>query len=174
MLMGEIRDLETAEVASHSAISGHLVFSTLHTNDAAGAEIRFVDKKVAPYMVASTLEAVLGQRLLRTCCRECKEAYEPDNETLDRINLTRDQIGGRPFYYGKGCKTCNGTGYKGRKAIFEYLRVTNPIRELINARSPTLIIREKARELCMRTMREDGVRSILDGYTTVDEVLRYT
>ena len=174
MLIGEIRDLETAEVAIQAALTGHLVFSTLHTNDAAGAVMRFVDMNVAPYMVASTLEAVLGQRLLRTCCRDCKEAYEPDNETLDRINLTRDQIGGRPFYYGKGCKTCNGTGYKGRKAIFEYLRVTNPIRELINARSPTLIIREKARELGMRTMREDGVRSILDGYTTVDEVLRYT
>ena len=134
MLIGEIRDLETAEVAIQAALTGHLVFSTLHTNDAAGAVMRFVDMNVAPYMVAST----------------------------------------RPFYFGKGCKTCNGTGYKGRKAIFEYLRVTNPIRELINARSPTLIIREKARELGMRTMREDGVRSILDGYTTVDEVLRYT
>ena len=174
MLIGEIRDLETAEVAIQAALTGHLVFSTLHTNDAAGAVMRFVDMNVAPYMVASTLEAVLGQRLLRTCCKECKTSYEPDDETLDRINLTRDQIGGRPFYFGKGCKTCNGTGYKGRKAIFEYLRVTNPIRELINDRAPTLIIREKARELGMRTMREDGVRSILDGYTTVDEVLRYT
>ena len=174
MLIGEIRDLETAEVAIQAALTGPLVFSTLHTNDAAGAVMRFVDMNVAPYMVASTLEAVLGQRLLRTCCKECKTSYEPDDETLDRINLTRDQIGGRPFYFGKGCKTCNGTGYKGRKAIFEYLRVTNPIRELINDRAPTLIIREKARELGMRTMREDGVRSILDGYTTVDEVLRYT
>ncbi|MGN0853513.1 MAG: GspE/PulE family protein [Kiritimatiellia bacterium] len=174
IMIGEIRDLETAEIAIQAALTGHLVFSTLHTNDAAGAVMRFVDMNVAPYMVASTLEAVLGQRLLRTCCKECKEGYEPDNETLDRINLTRDQIGGRPFYFGKGCKTCNGTGYKGRKAIFEYLRVSNPIRELINARSPTLIIREKARELGMRTMREDGVRAILDGYTTVDEVLRYT
>ena len=174
MMIGEIRDPATAEIAIQAALTGHLVFSTLHTNDAAGAVMRFVDMNVAPYMVASTLEAVLGQRLLRTCCKACKEAYEPDNETLERINLTRDQIGGRPFYFGKGCKTCNGTGYKGRKAIFEYLRVSNPIRELINSRSPTLIIREKARELGMRTMREDGVRAILDGYTTVDEVLRYT
>ena len=174
MLIGEIRDLETAEVAIQAALTGHLVFSTLHTNDAAGAVMRFVDMNVAPYMVASTLEAVLGQRLLRTCCKDCKEGYEPDDETLDRINLQRDEIGGRPFFFGKGCKTCNGTGYKGRKAIFEYLRVSNPIRELINARSPTLVIREKARELGMRTMREDGVRAILDGYTTVDEVLRYT
>ena len=174
MLIGEIRDLETAEVAIQAALTGHLVFSTLHTNDAAGAVMRFVDMNVPPYMVASTLEAVLGQRLLRTCCKECKQPYEPDDETLDRISLTRDQIGTRPFYFGKGCKTCNGTGYKGRKAIFEYLRISNPIRELINRKSPTLIIREKARELGMRTMREDGVRAILDGYTTVDEVLRYT
>ena len=174
IMVGEIRDLETAEIAIQAALTGHLVFSTLHTNDAAGAVMRFVDMNVAPYMVASTLEAVLGQRLLRTCCKGCKEGYDPDDETLDRINLQRDEIGGRQFFFGKGCKTCNGTGYKGRKAIFEYLRVTNPIRELINARSPTLIIREKARELGMRTMREDGVRAILDGYTTVDEVLRYT
>lgn len=174
IMVGEIRDLETAEIAIQAALTGHLVFSTLHTNDAAGAVMRFVDMNVAPYMVASTLEAVLGQRLLRTCCKGCKEGYDPDDETLDRINLHRDEIGGRQFFFGKGCKTCNGTGYKGRKAIFEYLRVTNPIRELINARSPTLIIREKARELGMRTMREDGIRSILDGYTTVDEVLRYT
>ena len=174
IMVGEIRDLETAEIAIQAALTGHLVFSTLHTNDAAGAVMRFVDMNVAPYMVASTLEAVLGQRLLRTCCKGCKEGYDPDDETLDRINLHRDEIGGRQFFFGKGCKTCNGTGYKGRKAIFEYLRVTNPIRGLINARSPTLIIREKARELGMRTMREDGVRAILDGYTTVDEVLRYT
>ena len=174
MLIGEIRDLETAEVAIQAALTGHLVFSTLHTNDAAGAVMRFVDMNVPPYMVASTLEAVLGQRLLRTCCKECKQPYDPDDETLDRISLTRDQIGSRPFYFGKGYKTCNGTGYKGRKAIFEYLRISNPIRELINRKAPTLIIREKARELGMRTMREDGVRAILDGYTTVDEVLRYT
>ena len=174
MMIGEIRDLETAEIAIQAALTGHLVFSTLHTNDAAGAVMRFVDMNVAPYMVASTLEGVLGQRLLRTCCKECKEGYQPDAETLDRISLTADEIGGRPFYFGKGCKTCNGTGYKGRKGIFEYLRISNPIRELINNRAPTLIIREKARELGMRTMREDGVRAILDGYTTVDEVLRYT
>ena len=174
MLIGEIRDLETAEVAIQAALTGHLVFSTLHTNDAAGAVMRFVDMNVAPYMVASTLEAVLGQRLLRTCCKECKTSYEPDDETLDRINLTRDQIGGRPFYFGKGCKTCNGTGYKGRKAVVEYLRMSNPLRELVNNRAPTLILREKARELGMRTMREHGIQAILDGYTTVDEVLRYT
>ena len=174
MMIGEIRDLETAEIAVQAALTGHFVFSTLHTNDAAGAVMRLVDMNVAPYLLASTLEAVLGQRLVRTCCAECKQAYEPDDETLERLEMTRDQIGGRPFYFGKGCKTCNGTGYKGRKGVFEYLRMSNPLRELVNSRAPTLIIREKARELGMRTMREDGIRSILDGYTTVDEVLRYT
>ncbi|MBO5647776.1 MAG: type II/IV secretion system protein [Kiritimatiellae bacterium] len=174
MMIGEIRDLETAEIAIQAALTGHFVFSTLHTNDAAGAVTRFVDMNVAPYLLSSTLEGVLGQRLVRTCCRECREAYEPDDETLERISLTRDQIGGRPFYFGRGCKTCNGTGYKGRKAVVEYLRISNPLRELINTRAPTLILREKARELGMRTMREHGIQSILDGYTTVDEVLRYT
>ncbi len=174
MMIGEIRDLETAEIAVQAALTGHFVFSTLHTNDAAGAVMRLVDMNVAPYLLSSTLEGVLGQRLVRTCCAECKQAYEPDDETLERIEMTRDQIGGRPFYFGKGCKTCNGTGYKGRKGVFEYLRMSNPLRELVNNKAPTLIIREKARELGMRTMREDGIRSILDGYTTVDEVLRYT
>lgn len=174
MMIGEIRDLETAEIAIQAALTGHFVFSTLHTNDAAGAVTRFVDMNVAPYLLSSTLEGVLGQRLVRTCCRECRQAYEPDDETLERIEMTRDQIGGRPFYFGAGCKVCNGTGYKGRKAVVEYLRISNPLRELINTRAPTLILREKARELGMRTMREHGIQSILDGYTTVDEVLRYT
>ncbi len=174
MMIGEIRDLETAEIAVQAALTGHFVYSTLHTNDAAGAVMRLVDMNVAPYLLSSTLEAVLGQRLVRTCCAECKQPYEPDDETLDRIEMMRDQIGGRPFYFGKGCKTCNGTGYKGRKGVFEYLRISDPLRELINNKAPTLVIREKARELGMRTMREDGIRNILDGYTTVDEVLRYT
>lgn len=174
MMIGEIRDLETAEIAVQAALTGHFVFSTLHTNDAAGAVMRLVDMNVAPYLLSSTLEGVLGQRLVRTCCAECKQSYEPDDDTLDRLDMKREEIGGRPFYFGKGCKTCNGTGYKGRKGVFEYLRMSGPLRELVNNKAPTLIIREKARELGMRTMREDGIRAILDGYTTVDEVLRYT
>ena len=174
MMIGEIRDLETAEIAVQAALTGHFVFSTLHTNDAAGAVMRLVDMNVAPYLLSSTLEGVLGQRLVRTCCPDCKQAYEPDDETLERLDMKREEIGGRPFYFGKGCKTCNGTGYKGRRGVFEYLRMSGPLRELVNNKAPTLIIREKARELGMRTMREDGVRAILDGYTTVDEVLRYT
>ena len=99
---------------------------------------------------------------------------EPDDETLTRLELTREQINGKPFYYGRGCSMCNNTGYKGRKGLFEYLRVTEPIRELINEVKPTLFIKAKARELGMRTMREDGIRNILDGFTTSTEVLRYT
>jgi type IV pilus assembly protein PilB len=129
---------------------------------------------VAPYLVSSTLEGVLAQRLVRTICSNCKTAYVPDDETLERLNMRREQIGDRPFFYGRGCPECNNSGYKGRKGIFEYLRISEPIRQLINERQPTLIIREKARELGMRTIREDGVRNVLDGYTTVDEILRYT
>jgi type IV pilus assembly protein PilB len=174
MMIGEIRDLETAEIAVQASLTGHLVFSTLHTNDAAGAVTRLVDMNVAPYLIASTLEAVLGQRLVRSICLGCKTGYDPDEEILSRLDLKQEDVGDRQFFYGRGCQKCNGTGYKGRKGVFEYLRVTEPIRELITERRPTLFIREKARELGMRTMREDGIRSILDGYTTVDEVLRYT
>lgn len=174
MMIGEIRDLETAEIAVQASLTGHLVFSTLHTNDAAGAVTRLVDMNVAPYLIASTLEAVLGQRLVRTICLNCKEPYTPDEETIGKLGLKREDVGSRPFYYGRGCQKCNNTGYKGRKGVFEYLRISDPIRELINERRPTLFIRERARELGMRTLREDAVRNVLDGYTTVDEVLRYT
>ncbi len=174
MMIGEIRDLETAEIAVQASLTGHLVFTTLHTNDASGAVTRLIDMNVAPYLIASTLEAVLGQRLVRTICLNCKEPYMPDDDTVARMDLKRENVGDRPFYYGRGCTKCNGTGYKGRKGVFEYLRLTDPIRDLINERRPTLFIRERARELGMRTMREDAIRNVLDGYTTVDEVLRYT
>ena len=174
IMVGEIRDLETAEIAVQAALTGHFVFSTLHTNDAAGAVTRLVDMNVAPYLISSTLQAVLAQRLVRTCCANCKTFYDPDDEAIHRLGLTRADIGARKFAFGKGCKVCNATGYKGRKGVFEYLRMSNPVRDMINSREPTLVIREKARELGMRTMREDAIRNVLDGYTTVDEVLRYT
>ncbi len=174
IMVGEIRDLETAQISVQASLTGHLVFSTLHTNDAAGAVTRLVDMDVAPYLIASTLEAVLGQRLTRTICKNCKQAYTPTDEILKQLGLSADQAGGQPFYFGAGCELCNQTGYRGRKGLYEYLRVSEPVRTLIADRSPTLVIREKARELGMRTMREDGIRNILDGYTTVDEVLRYT
>ncbi len=174
IMVGEIRDLETAQIAVQASLTGHLVFSTLHTNDAAGAVTRLVDMDVAPYLLASTLEAVLGQRLVRTICTNCKRSYEPTPELLKRFDLTAEQIQGRPFYFGTGCDKCNQSGYKKRKGLYEYLRVSDPIRVLITERKPTLTLREKARELGMRTMREDGILNVLDGHTTADEVLRYT
>ena len=174
IMIGEIRDLETAQIAIQASLTGHLVFSTLHTNDAAGAITRLVDMDVEPYLVSSTLEAVLGQRLVRTICDQCKVTYLPDEDTLERLNLTREDVGDREFCYGRGCEHCNETGYHGRKGIYEYMSTTEAIRELINARSPSLVLREKAVEQGMRTLREDGVRNLFDGYTTVDEVMRYT
>ena len=174
IMVGEIRDIETSEIAIQASLTGHLVFSTLHTNDAAGAITRLIDMGVEPFLIASTLEAVLGQRLVRTICTNCKTEYQPGPDLLQQLGLTEQQVGGRPFFYGAGCSYCNQTGYKGRRGIYEYLRVKDPIRDLINQRKPTLVIRDKAIELGMRTLREDGIRCILDGYTTLEEILKYT
>jgi type IV pilus assembly protein PilB len=174
IMVGEIRDIETSEIAIQASLTGHLVFSTLHTNDAAGAITRLIDMGVEPFLIASTLEGILGQRLVRTICNNCKTEYQPTPDLLEQLGMTEPQVGGRPFFYGAGCSYCNQTGYKGRRGIYEYLRIKDPIRELINQRKPTLVIRDKAVELGMRTLREDGIRCILDGYTTVEEVLKYT
>ena len=174
MMVGEIRDLETAQIAIQASLTGHLVFSTLHTNDAAGAITRLIDMEVEPYLISSTLEAVLGQRLVRTICPRCKQSFDPDDEVLESIGLTREELGERQFCYGTGCSYCSEKGYFGRKGLYEYMRVHEPIKALINERQPTLVIREKAVELGMRTLRNDGVRNILDGYTTVTEVVKYT
>jgi len=174
MMIGEIRDLETAQIAVQASLTGHLVFSTLHTNDAAGAITRLIDMGVEPYLLSSTLEAILGQRLIRVICDRCKTSFVPDEEMLSDLELKEEDLGGRPFYHGPGCSYCSNTGYHGRKGIYEYLGISLPIKELINERQPTLIVRNKAIELGMRTLRQDGIRNILDGYTTMDEVLRYT
>ncbi|OGV75221.1 MAG: pilus assembly protein PilB [Lentisphaerae bacterium RIFOXYB12_FULL_60_10] len=174
MMVGEIRDLETAQIAIQASLTGHLVFSTLHTNDAAGAVTRLIDMDVEPYLISSTLEAVVGQRLVRVICEACKTAVDPDEESLRLLGLNARDVEGRKFYRGSGCPKCSEKGYKGRKGIYEYLSMSNPVRELIDQRQPTLVIREKAIQLGMRTLREDGIRNILDGYTTVDEVIKYT
>lgn len=174
LMIGEIRDLTTAHIAIHASLTGHLVFSTLHTNDAAGAVTRLIDMEVEPYLISSTMEAVIGQRLVRKVCENCKTAFKPEDRMLERLGMTRQDVGDQNFYYGTGCGQCNNTGYKGRKGIYEYLSITDPIRELINQRQPTLVIRDKAIQLGMRTLRQDGIKNILDGYTTVEEVLRYT
>ncbi|MBW7908101.1 MAG: type II secretion system ATPase GspE [Kiritimatiellae bacterium] len=174
IMIGEIRDKETAEIAVQASLTGHLVFSTLHTNDAAGAVTRLIDMGVEPFLISSTLEGVLAQRLVRTICQECKQPYQPEKDVLELLGLSQEQVQDRPFYHGTGCLRCNETGYKGRRGIYEYLRVSDPIRDLINERKPTIVIRDKAMELGMRTLRQDGIRCILDGFTTVEEVLKYT
>jgi type IV pilus assembly protein PilB len=173
-MIGEIRDLVTAHIAIHASLTGHLVFSTLHTNDAAGAITRLIDMEVEPYLLSSTIEAVVGQRLVRRICNDCKTAYKPDDHVLERLGVARSEMGDQNFYYGTGCTQCNNTGYKGRKGIYEYLSISDPIRDLINQRQPTLVLRDKAIALGMRTLRQDGIKNILDGYTTVEEVVRYT
>ena len=174
IMVGETRDLETAQIAIQASLTGHLVFSTLHTNDAAGAVTRLVDMGVEPFLISSSLEGILAQRLIRRICTSCRTAYEPKEELLMQMGLSPHEIGDKSFYYGTGCDACNHTGYKGRKGIYELLEITDPIRELVNQRAPSLVIKQRAVELGMVTLREDGLRSIYDGDTTIEEVLKYT
>src|SRR5450432_4181679 len=174
IMVGETRDLETAQIAIQASLTGHLVFTTLHTNDAPGAVARLIDMGVEPFLIASSLEGVLGQRLVRKICTNCRTPYEPSEVILRQIGLSVHDIGDKNFYYGTGCAQCNHTGYKGRKGIYELLDITEPIRELIAQRAPSVVIRQKAIELGMSTLRADGLRTIFEGETTIEEVLRYT
>jgi type IV pilus assembly protein PilB len=174
IMVGETRDLETARISIQASLTGHLVFTTLHTNDAPGAITRLIDMGVEPFLISSTLEAVLGQRLLRSICSQCRTTYQPSETLLTQLGLSRRDIGDRNFHYGKGCDACNQTGYKGRKGIYELMTITDPLRELINERAPTVTLKEKAIELGMVTLRQDGLRSIFAGDTTIEEVLKYT
>jgi type IV pilus assembly protein PilB len=174
IMVGEMRDLETAQIAIQASLTGHLVLSTLHTNDAPGAVSRLLDMNVEPFLISSSLEGILAQRLVRKICSNCKTPFEPSESVLQQIGLSPYDIGDKVFYYGKGCESCNGTGYRGRKGIYELLDVSEPIRELINQKAPSVVIRQKAIELGMTTLRQDGLRSIFDGETTIEEVLKYT
>jgi type IV pilus assembly protein PilB len=174
IMIGETRDLETAQIAIQASLTGHLVFTTLHTNDAPGAITRLIDMGIEPFLISSTLEAVLGQRLLRSICPNCRVTYQPSEDLLAQLEISRRDIGQKTFHYGKGCETCNQTGYKGRKGIYELMRITDPIRELINERAPTVVLKQKAIELGMITLRQDSLRSVFAGDTTIEEVLKYT
>jgi type IV pilus assembly protein PilB len=174
IMLGEMRDLETAQIAIQASLTGHLVLSTLHTNDAPGAVTRLIDMGVEPFLISSTLMAVLAQRLVRTICKKCRTPFEPTENQLSMLNLSPHDIGDKVFYYGRGCANCNDTGYKGRKGIFELIIVSEPIRTQINERAPTVVLRQKAVELGMVTLREDGLRGIFDGDTTIEEVVKYT
>jgi len=168
IMVGEIRDLETVEIAIQASLTGHLVFSTLHTNDAAGALTRLVEMGVEPFLIASSLLAVVAQRLVRTICPHCKEAFKPDESTLKDLGLSEDQI----FYRGKGCKECMDTGYRGRAGIFELLVLDNEIRDLVKSSSDSVTIKQAGMRKGMTTLFEDGLKKVQSGITTLNEVMR--
>jgi type IV pilus assembly protein PilB len=174
ILVGEVRDAETAQMAIESSLTGHLVLTTLHTNDAPSSISRLLDLGVEPFLLTATIEGIIAQRLIRKICQHCKEEMTPTDEMLIELNLSRDEIKGKKFYYGKKCPACNHTGYKGRMAIFEMMLMTNRIRQLIMSHASTEAVRNAAREEGMRLLRESGLKAIFDGHSTVEEVVRET
>ena len=174
IMIGEMRDKDTATIAIQAALTGHLVLSTLHTNDSAGAITRLIDMGCEPFLVAASLEGVLAQRLVRTICKDCKSPYEPNEAILNQLGVSPHELGDKQFFTGAGCDVCGQSGYRGRAGLYELLNITEPIRELITNRAPTVVIKQKAIELGMNTLREDGLRNIYLGKTTIEEVLKYT
>jgi len=174
IMIGEMRDKETATIAIQAALTGHLVLSTLHTNDASGAVTRLIDMGCEPFLVSASLEGVLAQRLLRTICKDCKTTYEPSEAILSQLGISPHELGDKSFYTGAGCDICGQTGYRGRRGLYELLNISDPVRDLITDRAPTVVIKQKAIELGMNTLREDGLRNIYLGHTTIEEVLKYT
>ena len=174
IMIGEMRDKETATIGIQAALTGHLVLSTLHTNDAPGAVTRLVDMGCEPFLVSASLEGILAQRLVRTICKECKTPYEPNESILNQLGISAHELGDKQFFTGAGCAACGQSGYRGRRGLYELLNVTDPIRELITSRAPSVVLKQKAVELGMNTLREDGLRNIYLGLTTIEEVLKYT
>lgn len=174
IMVGEMRDPETAQISVQASLTGHFVLSTLHTNDAPGAVTRFTDMGVEPFLISSTLMGVLAQRLVRTICPKCCSPFEPTENQLQQLGLSVYDIGDKTFYYGRGCETCGDSGYKGRQGIYELLEITDPIRHQVNERAPSIVLRQKAIEIGMATLRDDGLRLIFDGKTTVEEVVKCT
>jgi type IV pilus assembly protein PilB len=174
ILVGEIRDLETGQIAVQASLTGHLVFTTLHTNDAPSSIARLLDLGLEPFLVTATLEAIIAQRLVRKICLNCKEEYQPSEAQLMELSLTPEDVAGRTLFYGRGCEYCNNTGYKGRTALFELMLMDDELRELIMKSASTGVLRAEARKRGMRTLREVGLLSIYDGVTSIDEVVRET
>lgn len=174
ILVGEIRDLETAKIAIQSALTGHLVFSTLHTNDASSAVTRLIDMGIESFLVTSSVLAILAQRLVRTVCADCREEYTPDKESLQSIGIDPDMAEGRRFYRGKGCPSCLNTGYLGRTGIFELMMLDDRIKNLILKTSDANAIKHRAVEQGMITLRQDGAQKVLNGITTIEEIFRVT
>ena len=174
IMVGEIRDLETAQIAVQASLTGHVVLSTLHTNDAPGAVTRLIDMGLEPFLISASLEGVLAQRLLRRICKTCRTPYEPDKDVVNMLDVDALEIANKKFYFGKGCPDCNRSGYKGRQGLFELMTINDQLRSLITQKAPTLVLKQKAIESGMRPLREDGLRCIFDGHTSIEEVLKYT
>ncbi len=174
ILVGEIRDLETAEIAAQASLTGHLVFTTLHTNDAPSSIARILDLGVEPFLVTATLEGIIAERLVRRICEACKTPFEPTEIQLMELSLTPEDVRGKKFYYGRGCSKCNNTGYKGRTGIFEIMTFNDEIRELIMNQASTSVLRLAAQKAGMKLLRENGLAAIYDGITTIDEVVKET
>jgi type IV pilus assembly protein PilB len=174
ILVGETRDLETAQIAIRAALTGHLVLTTLHTNDCVATVARLLDMGIPPFLVSSSLLLILAQRLARRVCKDCKEPYDADESSLVPYGHMAEGLGRCTFYRGKGCATCNFTGMKGRVAIYEVMPITQELRDLILKNSPSAEIREVAQSQGMRTLRQSGLTKVIDGTTTVEEVLRVT
>ena len=174
IMIGEIRDLETANIAVQASLTGHLVFSTLHTNDAPSAVTRLIDMGVKPFLVASSVRAIMAQRLIRRVCQNCKEPYVPTEYEMRVLNLKPEELAKATIFKGKGCQECGRTGYRGRRGIYEIFVLDEEVRQLIYERVPANVLRTRARELGMRTLREDGVRKIMTGMTTPEEVIAIT
>jgi type IV pilus assembly protein PilB len=174
IMVGEIRDLETASIAIEASLTGHLVLSTLHTNDAPSTLTRLVDMGCEPFLLASTIEGILAQRLVRRVCRYCRMEYQITDAELKSLELKREDVGEGMICVGEGCDECNNTGYSGRTGLFEFMSLSRKTKELLMKREPASVIAAQAREEGMRTLREHGVETILGGLTTVEEVLKYT
>ncbi|MEI6809470.1 MAG: ATPase, T2SS/T4P/T4SS family, partial [bacterium] len=174
IMIGEIRDMETATIATEAALTGHLVFSTLHTNDAPSAITRLLDIGIKPFLVASSVKATMAQRLVRHLCTKCKEEHSPSEMEINILGIKPEEVGGVKLYRGKGCNQCSLTGFRGRKGIFEIFKLTEEIQKMIFDVVPASELRECARRMGMRSLREDGLRKVVAGITTLDEVLKAT
>ena len=174
ILVGEIRDLETAEIAAQASLTGHVVFTTLHTNDAPSSIARLLDLGVEPFLVTATIEGIVAQRLVRKICEKCKTPFEPTEGQLSELSLTLDDIKGKKFYYGRGCNKCNNTGYRGRTGIFEIMTFNDEIRDLIMNQASTNVLRAAGQKSGMRLLRDNGLATLYDGITTIDEIVKET
>jgi len=174
IMIGEIRDRETADIAINASLTGHLVFSTLHTNDAPSAVTRLVDMGVKPFLVSSAVQAIMAQRLVRKVCQKCKEEYQPTETEVQALGVSTEELKAATMYKGKGCPDCHKTGYRGRAGIFEIFILDTEVKRFISEKVAAAVLRKRARELGMRTLREDGIRKVLSGMTTPEEVLAIT